>query len=190
MSASYRIEGYAIASADGMIADGAAVMPDALKIEADHVFLKRELDRVDAVVHGRRSHEGHPNSRSRRRLVLTHRIAGIARDPGQTQSLLWNPAGASFDDACRELGLAAGTIAILGGTHVYGLFLDIGYDAFHLCRAGKARIPGGTPVFADVAAGRSPEQVLADVGLAPGPTQILDPANSLSLVSWRRPSAA
>jgi len=186
MSASYRIEGYAIASADGMIADADAHMPDSLKIEADHVFLKRELDRVDAVVHGRRSHEGHSNSWSRRRLVLTHRIEALARDPEQAQSLLWNPAGASFDEACRALDLSAGTIAILGGTHVYGLFLDIGYDAFHLCRAGKATIPGGTPVFADVAHGRSPEQVLADAGLAPGPTQALDEANGLSLVSWRR----
>ena len=186
MAGSYRIEGYAIASVEGMIADDRAEMPDSLKIEADHAFLKRELDLVDAVVHGRRSHEGHANSWSRRRLVLTHRIRALAPDPEQAQSLLWNPAGASFDEACRQLGLGAGTIAILGGTHVYGLFLGIGYDAFHLCRAGNATIPGGTPVFAEVAKGLSPDEVLAGAGLAPGPTRTLDEANALTLVSWTR----
>ena len=35
MLLSYRIEGYAIASSDGMIADAEGMMPDTLKLEAD-----------------------------------------------------------------------------------------------------------------------------------------------------------
>ena len=186
MSARYRIIGYAIASADGMIADAEGIMPDSLKIEADHNFLDRELDRVDGLVHGRRSHEGQSNSHRRRRLVLTRRVEATAPHPELKRCLLWNPEGASFDAAFGRMGVVAGTIAILGGTDVYDMFLGIGYDVFHLCRAGEARIPGGTPVFSQVRSGLSPEDILSQAGLAPGPTQILDAANALSLVSWTR----
>jgi hypothetical protein len=186
MSGPYRIVGYAIASADGMIADANAVMPDSLKIEADHRFLKYELDRVDAVVHGRQSHEGHPNSQHRLRLVATHKVAAIAPFPGDEMTLLWNPAGASFEEACGALGLAAGTVAILGGPHIYELFLGIGYDAFHLCRAGKARLPGGMPVFPQIRSGLSAEEILSRGNLEPGPPQTLDEVNALTLVTWTR----
>ena len=55
-----RIEGYAIASADGMIADETGFMPDSLKFEADQRFFLGALDRVQVVCHGRLSHEGDP----------------------------------------------------------------------------------------------------------------------------------
>ena len=81
MSVPYRIEGYVITCGGGMIADASAVMPEALKIEADHRFLERELDRFDVLVHGRHSHEGQPNSPRRRRLVVTRKIPTITPDP-------------------------------------------------------------------------------------------------------------
>jgi hypothetical protein len=190
MSRPYRIEGYVIVCSGGMIADASAVMPAALKIEADHRFLERELDRFDAVVHGRHSHEGQPNSPRRRRLVVTRKVAAIAPDPNNPKSLLWNPAGASFEGACGALALQAGAVAVLGGTQVYDLFLQIGYDAFHVCRAGKAALPAGTPVFSPVKSGRSPGEVLAQFGLEPGPVKILDEANDLSLVTWTRKAGA
>jgi dihydrofolate reductase len=186
MPAPYRIEGYVIVSANGMIADDSAVMPEALKIEADHRFLERELDRVDAVVHGRNSHEGQPNSPRRPRLLVTRTVGGISPHPDQPNTLLWNPAGARFDEACRVLGRGAGTIAVLGGADVYCLFLDIGYDAFHVCRANKVTIKDGLPVFPQMRFGLSPEDVLRQYGLEPGPMQLLDDANDLSLVSWTR----
>lgn len=186
MPSPYRIAGYAIISSDGMIADASAVMPDALKIEADKQFFMRELDQVDAVVHGRHSHECQPNSPGRRRLVMTRKVTRTAPDPDQPNSLLWNPAGAPFDEACRALGLATGTVAVLGGTEAFDLFLDIGYDVFHLSRADKVKLPGGAPVFSQVRSGRSPEDVLALSGLDPGPPQALDDANAVSLVSWTR----
>jgi len=46
-------------------------------------------------------------------------------------------------------------------------------------------LPGGYPVFPEVPSRRR-EQVLADHGLAPSPTQLLDPARNLTLVSWKR----
>lgn len=190
MSARPLIEGYVITSCEGMIADANAVMPDALKIEADHRFLERELERFDAVVHGRHSHEGQPASPNRPRLVVTHKIASIAPNAECPKSLLWNPAGLSFQDACEALVPGAGAIAILGGTHVYDLFLGIGYDAFHLCCAGNAKLPGGTPVFSEVRSGRSPEEILTQHGLEAGPKEILDEANRLSLVRFRRKARA
>ena len=66
-----RIEGYAIVSAEGMLANAAGIMPDQLKFEADRRFFERGLDGADVVVHGRHSHEQQPRSYLRRRLILT-----------------------------------------------------------------------------------------------------------------------
>jgi len=83
------------------------------------------------------------------------------------------------------LGLAEGTVAIIGGTEVFGLFLDLGYDAFHLSRVNKVRLPGGRPVFPQVPA-QSPEDVLASHGLRPGERRVLDAQADASLVTWTR----
>jgi dihydrofolate reductase len=189
MFAPYRFEGYAIVSSDGMIADAHGSFPEALVFKADQRYLERELDHVDAVIHGRHSHEGHANSPARRRLVLTRKVAAFAPDPHLGKCMLWNPAGASVDEACCAMGRAGGTIAILGGPDVYGLFLEIGYDVFHLCRAGKVRLPGGVPIFSQVRSGRSPEDVLRHAGLRPSPRRVLDQANALTLVTWTRAPA-
>src|ERR1700733_2428097 len=69
-----RVEGYAIVSADGMIADAAGKMPDTLRNPADQSFLQAELDRAAMVVHGRHSHEGGPRAARRKRLIVTHGI--------------------------------------------------------------------------------------------------------------------
>jgi dihydrofolate reductase len=190
MSARCRIEGYAIVSVDGMIADASGVVPDSLKSEADQRYFERALERVDLVVHGRRSHEGHPNSAERRRLVLTRRIAAIAPNPDDPRSALWNPAGAAFEAACAALGVAGGVAAIIGGPEVYGLFVEIGYDAFHLSRAGKVALPGGLPVFGSSRAGLSPEETLRRSGLEPEAERALDAANGVTLVDWRRRAPA
>src|ERR1700694_1566650 len=94
-----RIEGYAIVSEDGMLANSAGIMPDSLKFEADQHFFERALDGVDVGAHGRHSHEGQPDSHLRRRLILTRQVPTIAADPSNDKALLWNPAGASFEDA-------------------------------------------------------------------------------------------
>lgn len=186
MSRYYRIEGYAIVSSDGMIADADALMPDSLKLEADQRFFEHAMDKVDAVVHGRRSHEGHPNSPQRRRMVLTRQVNAIASDPDNPNGLLWNACGAPFQEACAALGLRTGVIAVLGGPETYSMFLEIGYDVFYLTRAGHVKLPGGMPVFSQTPSDQSPEDVLSRYGLEPGPTEVLDRDNAVTLVAWRR----
>src|ERR1700722_5673519 len=99
MSPPRRIEGYAIVSQDGMIANALGIMPDELKLDADQRFFAQGLDGVEAVVHGRHSHERQPHSHLRRRLILTREIAALAADPSNEKALFWNPAGAPFEEA-------------------------------------------------------------------------------------------
>src|ERR1700694_5076801 len=181
-----RIEGYAIISEDGMLANAAGVMPDSLKFEADRQFFERGLAGVDVVVHGLHSHERQPRSYLRRRLILTRQIPAIAADPSDEKALLWNPAGASFEEALAVLGTPDGRVGVIGGTDVFGMFLDR-YDVFHLSRAPNVRLPGGRPVFPEVPT-RTPEEVLASHGLDFGQRQVLDPAKHLAIVSWQRSS--
>jgi dihydrofolate reductase len=182
MTGPRRIDGYAIVSEDGMLANAAGIMPESLKVAADQDFFERGLDRVDVVVHGRHSHEQQPRSSLRRRLILTRRVAALAADPSNEKALFWNPAGASFEQALAALGTPDGSVAIIGGTDAFGLFLDR-YDFFHLSRVSGVRLPGGRSVFPEVPA-RTPEDVLAGHGLEPG--QKLDPAPGLAIVSWHR----
>jgi dihydrofolate reductase len=186
MARPFRIEGYVIVSADGMIATAKGVMPDVLKIDADQRFFHSSLDRAGAVANGRHSKETDARAPQRRRLILTRSIAALAPDPQNERAIWWNPAGASLEDAWNALGAPGGPLAVIGGTEVFGLFLDIGYDAFHLSRAGKVRLPGGRPVFPGVGP-RSPEDLLEAHGLKPGPVQILDEAAGATLCTWRKP---
>ena len=179
-----RIEGYAIVSEDGMLADAAEIMPDSLKFEADQRFFERALDAVDVVVHGRHSQEQQKRSHLRHRLMVTGRVPAIAPHPSNAKALLWNPAGASFEEALLALGNPGAVVGVIGGPDVFALFLDR-YDAFHLSRAPDVRLPGGRPVFPEVPV-RTPEEVLAAHGLAPDPPRILDPQAGLTMVSWRR----
>jgi dihydrofolate reductase len=100
---------------------------------------------------------------------------------------LWNPAGASFEQALAAVGVPNGTVGVIGGGDVFGLFLPR-YDVFFLSRAPDVRLPGGRPVFPGVPS-RTPEYVLASHSLVGGERQVLDPAHNLAVVSWhRRPS--
>lgn len=181
MRGPFRIVAYAIASADGMIADETGAMPKSLNLEADRHFFEKGMDHADVAAHGRMSQEDQPNSPKRRRLILTRKIAGLAPDPDNANARLWNPAGASLEEACAAVGCFSGTIAVLGGPHVYSHFLKIGYDDFYLSRADKVRLPGGVPVFGRDRPG-SPEEIMSAAGLKPGPTQRLD--DEVSLVEW------
>jgi hypothetical protein len=179
-----RIDGYAIVSEDGMLADAQGVMPDSLKFEADQRFFEHGLDGVDAVAHGRNSHERQPRSHQRRRLILTRHVAALAADPSNAKALFWNPAGAPFEAAWTRLGVPDGILAVIGGSAVFGMFLDR-YDVFHLSRASGVWLPGGRPVFPEVPA-HTPEEVLTRHGLKPGPQQVLDADKGVTLVDWHR----
>jgi dihydrofolate reductase len=183
-----RIEGYVIVSADGMLANAHHVMPDELKFEGDKQFFNAALDRADLIVHGRRSFEDQPNSPRRKRIILTGKIAALAPDPSNPKATLWNPAGASFEAACERAGVGGGTIAIIGGPGVFGMFLDR-YDAFWLSQAARVQIPNGQGCFPGVPA-QSPQQILAAHGLKAGEAQILDAANEVSVTLWQRRASA
>ena len=65
MHGPYRIEAYAIASADGHLAASDGLMPNSLKIEEDQRFFEDSLEQIAiVVVHGRMSYEGQANSRA------------------------------------------------------------------------------------------------------------------------------
>ena len=178
-----RVEGFVIVSSDGMIAQADGAMPLAIRNDADQEFFQAALDRVAVVVHGRHSHEGGPRAAARKRIILTRRTAAIAPDPDHPHSVLWNPAGAPLKAAIAALGAGDGTIAIIGGTEVFSMFLPR-YDAFHLSRAARAEIPGGLPVFEGVGPYATPEDVLARHGLKPGSPRVLDAAAGVTLVTW------
>ena len=179
-----RIDGYVIVSADGMLANADHVMPAELRFEGDKRFFTDALDRADLIVHGRHSYEDQPNSPRRKRIVLTKAIAAVAADPSNPKAVLWNPAGASFEAACDFAGVASGTVAVIGGPDVFGMFLDR-YDTFWLSQAPHVRLPGGEPCFPGVPE-RSPQQILAAHGLQAGAAQILDAVGDVSVTPWRR----
>lgn len=182
-----RIEAYAIVSEDGMLADASGQIPPALQVEADQKFFHGALAHAAVVVHGRHSHEGGPKAGERHRLVLSRRVPALAPELDYPRALRWNPQGASLQEAWNALGAPDGLLAVIGGPEAYQLFLDIGYDAFHLSRVPGVRLPGGRPVFPEIGPHRSPEDVLASHGLRPGLRQMLDPAAGVTLVSWERP---
>jgi dihydrofolate reductase len=181
----HRIEGYAIVSADGMIADSKGEMPDSLHFGADQHFLQSGLDGAAAVIHGRHSYEGGPRAAQRKRLIVTRQVAAVGPDSAHANTLLWNPSGATLEKALEEVGATDGTIAVIGGPEVFGMFLPL-YDAFHLSRAANVRIPGGLPVFTEVGPTATPEDVLTRHGLKPGPRADLDAAAGVTVVTWTR----
>jgi dihydrofolate reductase len=179
-----RIDGYVIVSVDGKLANAAGVMPDELKFAGDKAFFTNALDHVDLIVHGRNSFEDQPNSPRRKRIIVTRKVPALAPDPANPLAVLWNPAGASFEAACDQAGVRAGTVAIIGGPDVFGMFMDR-YDTFWLSQAPHVRLPDGEPCFPGVPA-RSPQQILAAHGLKAGAPKILDSRFDVSVTPWRR----
>jgi hypothetical protein len=178
-----KIEGFAIVSQDGMLANSDGIMPESLKFEADQQFFRDGLDRCVAAVHGRHSHEQQPNSGKRARLWVTARVKAIEVEDVTPKSVLWNPEGATFEQAWDALGVD-GALGVVGGTTVFGMFLPR-YDVFHLTRAPGVKLAGGRPVFPGVPA-KSPEDVMKQAGLREGKTRVLDARHNLTVTEWRR----
>ena len=171
------IEGHAIVSVDGMIADPAGEYPKELKNEADWAQYQRALDGAVVVVTGRRGHERHPNP-GRNRLVVTHRVPRLGADPNDKRATYWNPAGLSLHQALAEMGVSNGLVAITG---VFDLFVA-DYMRFVLSESNKLLIPNGTPCFS---AGH-PRNVLAGQGLKPVAVELIDPAAMVTTTVWER----
>ncbi|QND71532.1 dihydrofolate reductase family protein [Tardiphaga robiniae] len=182
----FRFNGYVIVSADGMLADASGVMPDTLKFPGDLAFFTAGLDRADLIVHGRHSFEDQPNSPKRKRIIVSRSIAAIGPDPENNKATLWNPAGASFEDACAHAGVHAGTVAVIGGPSVFEMFFDR-IDVFWLSQAPHVRLPGGEGCFPGVPE-RSPQDILSSHGLQTSEVQILDSVHEVTVTAWRRVS--
>jgi dihydrofolate reductase len=182
--ASFRFEGCAIVSADGMLADASGNQPPELIVEADKGFFEQKLDGADLIVHGRNSHEGQRNSPNRKRVYATRRIASIAPHPQNPNAMRWNPAGASIEEAAARLGVDAGLVAVIGGTDIFDLFLPR-YNVFWLTRAQRVALPGGVPVFGGIPP-MTADEILRKHGLAPAETRMLDASQDVDLVKWMR----
>ena len=178
-----RIEGFAIVSREGMIAESDGSFPDSLKIPADQKFYQDSLDRAAAVANGRHSAEGGPKEAARRRIILTRRVERVVVCPDNANAVLWNPATAPFEEAWMRLNIPEGILAVVGGTDVFGLFLNVGYDAFYMTRA-QASIPRGRPVFPGIGKGVTPEDVLQKHGMALRGTRMLDEATDTRVEEW------
>jgi dihydrofolate reductase len=178
-----RIEGYAIVSCEGMIAKSDGSFPEELKIPADQQFYQEAVDRAAAVANGRHSAEGGPKEKARKRIILSRRVHRIVHDPNNPNAILWNPATASFDEAWQKLNIEDGTLAVVGGTDVFALFLTIGYDAFFLSRT-KASVPRGRPVFPGVGGDVAVDEPLKKHGLVLKSTRMLDPVSETVLQEW------
>ena len=171
------IEGHAIVSADGMIADAAGEYPAALRNDADWALYQAALNRAAVVVTGRRGHQRFPNP-GRRRLVLTRRVTRLGDDPNDPRATYWNPAGLALRAALAELGVDAGIIAITG---VFDLFVA-DYDRFALSESHRLLIPGGTPCFSS----GHPRTVLAEAGLRPVGVDVIDADAMVTTTVWER----
>jgi dihydrofolate reductase len=180
--ANYRIEGHAIVSADGMIADAEGDKPAALDNAADWARFQTALDQAAIVVLGRRSHEAVPNLRGRNRLILSHGVTALER---RGDGLWWNPDGAPLADALTKAAPDGGTAAVIGGRQVFDTFLAA-FDSFHLSRTPGVSLPGGVPLFSACGDGTSPGEVLREAGLTEGEREMLDAEAGVSVTVWRR----
>lgn len=181
-----RIEGYAVISREGMIATSDGKFPEQIKIPADHEFYQSAVAAASAVVNGRHSAEGGIGEKDRKRIILTRRVDVVTPDPHNPNALLWNPATAPFDEVWPRLGIDGGSLAVVGGTDTFGLFLSIGYDAFYLTRT-DASVPRGRAVFPGVGPQLTPEDVMAKHGLVHKGTRMLDPEVNCRVEEWVKP---
>ncbi|MDF2231406.1 hypothetical protein P2H44_02460 [Albimonas sp. CAU 1670] len=185
------IEGHAIVSPEGMIADADGLFPPRLGDEADWALFQAALDACVATVLARASHEATPNRADRLRVVMSRGAQGLVR---RADAWWWNPADVLPAAMLAEVAPDGGRIGVPGGRAAFDQFLrpapgQPGFDAFHLATNPDCPLPGGRPVFSGLAPGRGPEALLAEAGLVPGDVQILNPDRGVSLRVWRRAEA-
>ena len=182
MSRRVEVDGYAIVSDDDRIAGPDGLVPPSLRNEKDWDYYQKALADSDLIVFGHRSHELEPNVRGDRRLVISSRVAGLEQ---RADAWWWNPARTNWAEAAKRLLPLGGDVAAPGGQAVFDLFLQIGFDAFHLTRAHGVKLPGGRAIFSACDAGLSAEAVLTEAGLRPSEKIALDPEHGVTMTIWR-----
>ena len=186
MIGAFRIEGHALVSADDRIADASGRMPPELRNDADWRNFQAALRAAAVVVLGRRSHELSPNAGRHNRLVLSSGASGIER---RDDTWWWNQAAVTAPDALAMAAPDGGTAAVVGGRPVFDLFLRLGFDAFHLARMARLKLPAGVAIFSGVDNRHTADDVLASAGLRADPLRVLDTGAGVTLVTWRAGAA-
>jgi hypothetical protein len=177
-----KIAGYAIVSDDDRIAGQDGLIPPSLRNERDWEYYQGALARSDLIVFGRRSHEAEPNPRGDLRLVVSREAEGLER---RADAWWWNPVRLGWMEVAKRLLPLGGDVAAPGGQIVFDLFLEIGFDEFHLSRAHGVALPGGRAIFSACDAGLSAENVLAGAGLRLSERIALDPQRGVEMNVWR-----
>ncbi|MCC6947726.1 MAG: hypothetical protein IT539_08165 [Bradyrhizobiaceae bacterium] len=183
MASGYAIHGHAIVSDDDKIADAGGHTPRSLRHPADWKRFQAAMDGAAVTILGRLGHMAHPNAHGRNRIVLSSSASGIERRDGVWW---WNPARASLEAALAVAAPSGGIVVVPGGRRVFDLFLQLGFDEFHLARVRGVTVPDGIPIFSESSSHRSAETVLAAHGLEPQPTEMLDAEAGVSVTVWRR----
>lgn len=156
------IHGYAIVSDDDRIADAHGEVPASLRNEKEFAAYQRALAQSDLVVFARKSHENEPQTHGRPRMVVSREARGLEDRAGVWW---WNPADLPWAHVVARVLPEGGHVAAPGGQGVFDLFLEIGYDVFHLARARGVTLPGGRALFSACETGLSAEAVLERRGL-------------------------
>ena len=183
MTGGVAIHGHAIVSDDDCIAGPDGLTPPSMRNGADWEYFQAALDAAAFTVLGRKGHEANPNMKARRRVIVSSASRGLEE---RGDGYWWNPALTPFADAAKLLAPQGGVAAVPGGRDVFGMFLRIGFDAFHLVRAEGVRVAGGRKLFPGCGEGRSAESLLAEGGLALARSSWLDRAARVRMELWRR----
>lgn len=176
------IHGYAIVSDDDHIADASGEVPPSLRNDKEFSAYQRALTSSDLVVFARKSHENEPETHGRPRMVVSREVSGLERRAGVWW---WNPADIGWPEVVAQALPQGGQVAAPGGQGVFDLFLEIGYDVFHLARANGVRLPGGRALFSACQNGLSAEGVLTQHGLRHTERIEVDPAQRVEMNIWR-----
>jgi len=176
------VHGYALVSADDRISDAQGQMPAGLRNDADWAYFQRGLDLADIVAIGRVSHEATPNTKGRRRLVLSR---GARRLERRDDAWWWNPEELPWSEVVARLAPRGGSVAVPGGQVAFDVFLRLGFTGFHLSRAARLTLPGGRGLFAACGAGVRAEDVLLGASLKADAPILLDATAKVSLTVWR-----
>ena len=182
----YLVHGHAIVSADDRIAGPDGRVPPSLRNDADWTRFQAALDRAAVTVLGRYGHEANPNRAGRNRLVLSSSARAVER---RDDAWWWNPAGASPEAALAAAAPAGGIVAVVGGRQVFDLFLELGYDEFHLARIAGVHVPDGVAIFSEVVTGHNADAVLVGHGMRAGSAEVLDTAAGVTLKVWQHTGA-
>ncbi|MEL7283695.1 MAG: hypothetical protein AAGJ68_04265 [Pseudomonadota bacterium] len=179
-----RIEAYVVAGDDDRYCDQSGHIPPALKHDAEWTFFQSGLDRADVSVMGREGHEANVNRKARRRLVLTRSVSDCVRDG---LVVYWNPAHTGLETALALFRSPISSLAVVGGQHVFDLFLRTppSYFRFHLSHIAGVNSPGGRTVFPKQPAGATAAAVLKNADYVVMEHTILAPGVTVS--SWGKP---